>query len=38
MARFKVVMAERAINHLNKLVRLKTMTNRAPLVHEERFD
>lgn len=38
MARFKLVMAERAINHLNKLIRLKTMTSYVPLVYEERFD
>ena len=38
MARFKFVMAERAINHLNKLIRLKTMTSYVPLVYEERFD
>ena len=40
-ARFKVVMAERAINHLNKLklVRMKTITTSyIPLVFEEGFD
>ena len=40
MARFKLVMAERAIaiNHLDKLMRIKTITSYVPLVHEERFD
>ena len=38
MARFKLVMAERAINHLDKLIRVKTITSYVPLVHEERFN
>jgi len=36
VARFKLVMAERAINHLNKLIRMKTITSYVPLVYEER--
>ena len=31
-------MAERAINHLDKLIRVKTITSYVPLVHDKRFD